>query len=490
MAMSTLREYRSLVSQFSLTLRSAALALAIITLVLGIFATQSARAQTFTTLASFDQADGAGPGPSMSMIQGLDGTFYGTTQEVGTVFNITSGGILTVVTKVVSEPYGGVVQTTDGNFYGTTHTAGKYNKGTVFEVTPNGVLTTLHSFGGSSGWYPAAGLVQATNGSFYGTTYTRGPDGGGTVFKITPSGNLKVLYSFCSQTDCTDGNGASAALIQATNGTLYGTTSEGGANNHGTVFKITPSGTFTSLYSFCSTTRCADGGEPLAGLVQAANGNLYGTTSSGGVHNGGTVFEITPSGNLTTLYSLCALSNCTDGRSPQAGLIQATDGNFYGTTAAGGISCSPFGSAGCGTIFRITSTGKLTTLYSFCAQTNCPDGAEPAPGLFQSTNGIIYGATQVGGADGDGVVFSLSIGLGPFVEALPYAAKAGTSINVLGQGLTGTTAVSFNGVAAKFYFISDSRILATVPKRATTGFLTVTTPGGKLKSNKKFLILK
>jgi uncharacterized repeat protein (TIGR03803 family) len=501
MAMSTLRQFRSLVSQFFLTLRSAALALAIITSVLGVFA-QSAPAQTFTALASFDGADGANP-PAISLVQGLDGNFYGTTEgggakSQGAVFKITPGGVLTLVYSFCSQsncddginPYGGLVQAPDGSLYGTTHGGGKYDRGTVFKVTPNGTLTTLHSFGRSSGLYPAGALVQATNGNFYGTAEEGGVYGGGTVFKISSGGVLKVLYSFCSQTKCADGSVPLAGLVQATNGSFYGTTAEGGSNNDGTVFKITPSGTFTSLYSFCSQTGCADGSGPLAGLVQATNGNLYGTTGAGGANSVGTVFRITPSGALTSLYSFCAKTNCTDGKSPTAGVIQATDGNFYGTASAGGISCSLFHNVGCGTVFKMTPSGTLTTLYSFCQQTNCPDGAEPYAGLVQATDGNLYGAPFLGGATNVGTVFSIGVGLGPFVEALPGAAQVGMTIDVLGQSLTGTTAVSFNGTAASFSVISDTYLTATVPSGATTGPLTVITPGGKLKSNKKFLILK
>jgi uncharacterized repeat protein (TIGR03803 family) len=459
-------------------------------------------AQTFTTLASFDRADGANPA-SITLVQGLDGNFYGTTEgggakSQGAVFKITPGGVLTLVYSFCSQsncidginPYGGLAQAPDGNFYGTTHGGGKYNRGTVFRVTPNGTLTTLHSFGRSSGLYPAGALVQATNGNFYGTAEEGGVYGGGTVFKITSSGALKVLYSFCSQPKCADGSDPVAGLVQATNGSLYGTTAQGGTNNDGTIFKITSSGALTTLHSFCSQGGCADGVTPVAGLVQATNGNFYGTTGGGGANSVGTVFGITPSGVLTTLYNFCANTNCTDGKSPSAGLIQATDGNFYGTASAGGISCPLFHDVGCGTVFKITPTGKLTTLYSFCPQTNCPDGAEPYAGLVQATDGNLYGAPFFGGASNVGTVFSLGVGLGPFVEALPYAAKAGTTIDVLGQGLTGTTAVSFNGTDASFIVISDTYLMATVPSGATTGPVTVTTPGGKLTSNKKFRVLQ
>src|SRR5208283_2780235 len=202
--------------------------------------------------------------------------------------------------------------------YGTTEEGGAnctpLGCGTVFKITPGGMLSTLHSFDGTDGANPFTGLVQATNGDLYGTTGSGGK-GYGTVFKITPSGTVTTLYSFCSQSNCTDGEHPSG-LVQATNGDLYGTTATGGVDwpyGWGTVFKITPSGTLTTLYSFCSQSKCADGESPGAGLVQATNGDLYGTTYSGGAFGGGTVFKITPSGTLTTLYSFCSQSNCSDG---------------------------------------------------------------------------------------------------------------------------------------------------------------------------------
>jgi uncharacterized repeat protein (TIGR03803 family) len=227
----------------------------------------------------------------------------------------------------------------------------------------------------------------------------------GTVFKVTPSGTLTTLYSFCAQTNRTDGD-APNGLIQATNGDFYGTTYEGGANvgagafgnGGGTVFKITLSGTLTTLYSFCSQSGCTDGEYPVAGLVQATNGDLYGTTEFGGANacppfNGcGTVFKITPSGTLTTLYSFCSQSGCTDGANPSAGLVQATNGDFYGTTGLGGASND-------GMVFKITPSGAVTTLYSFCSQggSGCTDGVGPTAGLVQDTNGDLYGTESAGG---------------------------------------------------------------------------------------------
>jgi uncharacterized repeat protein (TIGR03803 family) len=389
-----------------------------------------------------------------------------------------------------------LVQATNGDFYGTTFVSGvhNYGYGTVFKITPGGTLTTLYSFcaqsGCTDGSNPEAGLVQATNGDFYGTTSGGGAHNGGTIFKITPSGTLTTLYSFCAQSGCTDGrNPMIAGLVQATNGDFYGMTSEGGINctvyGCGTVFKMTPSGTLTTLYTFCSQTNCTDGSGP-SGLVQATNGDFYGTTSVGGAHNGGTIFKITPSGTLTTLYSFCAQSGCTDGSNPEAGLVQATNGDFYGTTSGGGatdIDCI----SGCGTIFKITPSGTLTTLYIFCAQSGCTDGIFPNA-LIQATNGDFYGTTGLYGAHYNGTVFSLTDGLAPFAGLEPRFGKVGTVVRILGQGFTGSTSVAFNGTAAVFTVVSDTYIKTSVPTGATTGKVVVVTPTGTLSSGGNFRV--
>lgn len=179
----------------------------------------------------------------------------------------------------------------------------------------------------------------------------------------TQAGQLTTLHSFCALTNCIDGDYPESGLVQATDGNFYGTTYQGGASEAcpypagcGIVFEITPAGQLTTLYSFCSRTGCADGYYPRAGLVQAANGNLYGATYLGGANGLGTLYDITPAGELTTLYNFCSQTNCSDGESPNAGLVQATNGNLYGTTGRGGLYCS----GGCGTVFEITPVGKLT----------------------------------------------------------------------------------------------------------------------------------
>jgi uncharacterized repeat protein (TIGR03803 family) len=378
--------------------------------------------------------------------------------------------------------YAVLVQGTDGNFYGTTYLGGANDQGTIFKLSASGAFTTLHSFDGTDGSEPLAGVVQAANGDFYGTTYLGGSKNEGTVFKITPTGTFTTLHSFCSQTGCADGENPFAVLVLGTDGNLYGTTlGGGGGKGFGTVFKITPSGTLTTLHSFCTQSSCADGKFPQTGLVQASNGNLYGTTISGGAYGDGTIFGITPSGKVTTLYNVCSQSGCPDGNYLYANLIQASDGNLYGIMDVGGTN-------GSGTIFKITLSGTLTTLYNFCSQNGCPDGQYPAAGLVQDTDGNLYGTTADGGANGDGTVYSLSIGLAPFVETLPTSGKVGAAVKILGTNLTGATSVSFNGKAAAFTVVSSSEIAATVPTGATAGDVQVVTSSGTCVSNVSFRV--
>jgi uncharacterized repeat protein (TIGR03803 family) len=471
----------------------------------------------FTTLHSFDGTDG---GNSYApLVQATNGDLYGTTDAggahgYGTIFKISPSGTLTTLYSFCSQsgctggrnPQSGLVQATDGNFYGTTSEGGAssscpifpFGCGTVFKITASGTLTTLYSFcsqsGCADGRFPEAGLVQATDGNFYGTTYYGGasscplPGGCGTVFQITPSGTLTTLHSFDYYDD---GANPAAGLVQAANGNLYGTTVNGGTSAVGTIFKITPSGTLTTLDSFDGT----DGKFTGAGLVQATDGNFYGTTPEGGANQSsfcpygcGNVFKITRGGTLTTLYSFCSQSGCTDGNNPDAGLVQATDGNLYGTTGGGGAN------GNFGTVFKITPGGTLTTLHSFDGR----HGALPNAALVQDTNGKFYGTTYDGGGSdacmgeggsGCGTVFSLSVGLGPFVETQPTSGKVGEAVKILGTNLTGATCVMFNGTAAVFKVVSSSEIATTVPHDATSGKVRVTTPHGTLSSNVPFRVM-
>jgi len=461
----------------------------------------AASAQTLTTIADFTFSEGVDP--DAALVEGLNGNLFGTTiaggssthcrvdggpYGCGTVFEISPGGTLTTVHRFDNtdgDIPGGLVEAANGSFYGTTFYGGAYDDGTVFKISSTGKLTTLYNFCSQTncidGNYPTSRLVLGANGNFYGATYGGGANQFGTVFEITPTGILTTLYSFCSQTNCADGSGP-GLLGLASGGNFYGVTSTGGANMGGTAFEITPDGKLSTLYSFCSQVNCTDGEGPSA-LIQAADGMFYGITYQGGANCCGTVFKITQKGALQTLYSFCAQTSCADGSHPN-GLMQATDGNFYGTTSAGGLS------GDWGTIFKISSTGTLTTLHQFCSQPSCGDGAGPQAGLMQATDGNLYGTTGEGGSCYCGSVFRLSIALGPFVEALPGFGKAGQVIGIVGSDLKGTTSVSFNGTpATRFTVVSETVIKATVPTGATTGMIEVSIPNGGLLSNVSFRIL-
>jgi uncharacterized repeat protein (TIGR03803 family) len=250
------------------------------------------------------------------------------------------------------------------------------------------VFTSLVSFDGSDGADPEAALIQATNGHLYGTTSSDFGPGYGSVFEITPDGSFRSLYQFCSQPNCADGSSPFAALLQASNGKFYGLTAAGGANNEGTVFEMSPNGDLKTLYSFCSETGCADGYEPVSGLIEGSNGKFYGMTDFGGLGGQGTLFEITPTGTLRTLYTFCVQAGCPDGALPSGGLLRTADGSFYGVTYAGGAYNS-------GTVFKLSASGKFTTLYSFCSQQNCTDGQLPYSGLVLSSDGNFYGDNHV-----------------------------------------------------------------------------------------------
>jgi uncharacterized repeat protein (TIGR03803 family) len=413
---------------------------------------------------------------------------------LGTTFKISLAGLATLHTFDGADgtyPATALLQAVDLNFYGTTVLGGASGNcaggcGTVFKMTPGGAVTTLHSFDSADGSEPVYALIQGMDGNLYGTTFAGGASlscvgGCGTIFKITPAGALTTLHSF----EGPDGAEPLAGLVQDAKGNFYGTTYMGGASGYGTVFEFSSGRGLTTLHSFNNE----DGANPYAGLFLAANGNFYGTTYAGGSNRSGTIFEITPDGVLTILYVFCLQGRCADGSTPVAGVIQAPDGNLYGTTIAGGT-------AGYGTIFAIAPNGGLTTLHSF----DSTDGAQPYGGLLQATNGTFYGTTEFGGRDGAssnncgvtrrcGTVFSLDMGLGPFVAFIHNSGGVGQTGGILGQGFTGTTSVSINGILASFTVVSDTFINATVPAGATTGYVTVVTPTGMLTSNVPFRVI-
>jgi len=453
----------------------------------------------FSTLLTFNGTDGTAP--YSALVQGTDGNLYGTTSNGGangrgTVFKLTPGGTITTLYNFCSSsncvdgavPQAGLTLGADGNFYGTTlfggtgTTACGSGCGTAFKITPAGVLTTLHSFCVLSscldGDTPQADLVQGADGNFYGTTPSGGAYFQGTVFKMTPAGVVTTLYAFCRNAGCTDGATPLSGLVQGANGLLYGTTADGGLNFYGEVFSISTTGTFNVVHNFDQT----DGSHPSSTLIQASNGLFFGAAQGGGTSTEcgggcGVLFAMTPAGTFPGVLNF----NYTDGAYPEyAAMVQASDGKFYGTTAGGG-------STGDGTVFRLTPTGALTTLYVFCTNVTCPDG-EGVNSIMQATNGILYGTTAGGGITGDGTIFMLSENLPAFVVPLPAFGRVGARINIMGNGFTGASSVTFNGTPATFTVVSSTLITATVPSGATSGKITVTTSTGTLASKVSFRV--
>jgi uncharacterized repeat protein (TIGR03803 family) len=287
-------------------------------------------------------------------------------------------------------PSAALIQGKDGDYYGTAQLGGTFSVGAVFKVDPAGNVTTLHEFSGTDGEYPVDALIQASDGNFYGTAPSGGNFSSGTIFKMDSLGNLTSVYSFSG------GDGAEpAGMIQVQDGYLYGTTFSGGSANFGTVFRSDLAGNLTTLYSFSGG---ADGGGP-EGLIQATNGLLYGETQNGGIlcavepdYGCGTLFSIDTTGKLTTLY---AFTGQQDGAQPEEALLQASDGDFYGTTLFGGdSSCTASGNTGCGTIFKIDSSGDFRLLHDF---TGGVEGGVPFSSLIQAGNGDFYGTATAGG---------------------------------------------------------------------------------------------
>ncbi len=441
-----------------------------------LFVAVVASAQTVTSLVSFDGSDGYEPyGP---LVQDPNGYLYGVTHAggpsgAGTVFKASTTGTLTTLYNFTGSsdgatPATGLLLASDGNFYGTTYYGGTSGKGTVFKISPSGTLTTLHSFTGADGANPQTTLVQGAGEVFYGLTLYGGANGDGALFEITSAGTLTLLHSF----DGTDG-GLPFGLTLASGGLLYGTTLSGGVHGYGTVFVTNTDGSLSTLYSFSGTT---DGGLPWTPLLEVSAGVFYGSTMMGtGASSNGTLFSITQDGTLNTLYTF---TGGADGESPEQ-LILGTDGNLYGTAQLAG-------NPGPGAIFRMTTSGTFTVLYGF-SQSD-PSGNEPWGGLLEDTDGNFYGINIFGGSGNSGTIYKMSAGLGPFVKTLPAAGKVGATVKILGTDLTGATRVTFNGTPAQFTVMSATEIRATVPSGATSGKARVTTPRGTLVSAGEFRV--
>ena len=401
------------------------------------FTTPNVTAQTETILYSFGSSPNEdGDEPLAALVQGSDGNLYGTTSSAGTnygtVFRITPTGSLTNLHIFGNSPDGAfphaaLVQGSDGSFYGTTAEGGTNpnSAGTVFRISPSESYTSLYSFGSSpsDGNFPYAGLVQGSDGNFYGTTAAGGANDYGTVFRVSPGGSETNLYSFIGPPN--DGGAPYAGLVQGSDGNFYGTTSKGAAGG-GNVFRISPSGCYTNLHSFSGLP--TDGTNPYGGLTQGSDGNFYATTGNGGTHNAGTVFRISPSGIYTTLYSFGSSPN--DGFDVYAGLVQGSDGNFYGTTHDGGAN-------GYGIVFRVSPSGSESNLHSFLRSRN--DGFRLVAGLVQGSDGSFYGTTELGGESGGGTVFKLITPLNPPPNQISAAQVVGNDIYLSIPSVAGET---------------------------------------------------
>ena len=441
------------------------------------FLVKSAPAQTYTDLFNFNGANGAAPTYPNILTQGRDGNLYSTTLlggdggSGGVVFKVSLSGEQTVLFNFGFEsgngyqPWSGLTLGLDGNFYGTTTEGGSGctgGCGTIFKITPRGNLTTLYSFtGGADGYYPIAPPIQAADHNFYGTAAPA------NAYKITPDGVFTTLPTIPGY--------PTAPLLQASNGHIYGTTYRGGRFDAGTLFKLYPGGA-TTLYSFEQDQEVF---LPIGGLIEGNDGSLYGT-AGGGAYREGAVFKLTPTVGMTVLHNFGDPDDPNDGEYPTAGLVLATDGNFYGVTCCGGNV-----GQGYGVLYEVSSSGVYSVLYNF----DYTNGGEGFSSLMQDTDGKLYGLTQTGGLFQDGALFSYDLGLQPFIRLESTSGRVGQTTGILGQGFTTSSSVSFNGTVGTLQVLSPTYVIATVPVGATSGYVTITTASGTLTSNVPFNVI-
>jgi uncharacterized repeat protein (TIGR03803 family) len=431
-----------------------------------------AQAQTYTNVYNFTNGvSGTGDFNTGLLAQGRNGNIYGTLQggpgANGTVFTYSlNSEALTLLYKFTnakadgSGPVAGLTLGLDGNFYGATYQRSGSGEGEIFKITPDGVLTILYGFqNGADGCCPVAPPVQHPDGNLYGVTGNIP----GTIYRITPNGSFTAIATPPSSRP-------QAPLIVGTDGNLYGTSIDGG----GYAFQVTTKGKVKVLHHFLGG---ADGSSPYGALMQAADGKLYGITRFASASGqGGVIYQVTTGGAFKTLYTL---AEATDGSQSYAGLVQGSDGFLYGVTTSGGAN-------NLGTFFKVSTSGAgFTVLHNFDKAT----GATPYATPMLHTNGIIYGETSAGGTD-TGVLYSMDAGLKPFASLFViWSGKVGTQVGILGQGFNGTTGVKFGSGTGTFQVVSDNYMVATVPAGATTNKVTVLEPGGNLSSPQTFKVI-
>ena len=445
-------------------LLTAAFALACATLV---------QAQTYTDLHDLvSNTDGCCTNYPGLMAQGEDGNIYGATTtggtaSYGTIFKITPSGTYSVLHDFDlthgGGPMGGISMATDGNFYGTTYLPSGGHYGTIFKITPGGTFSELYDFTNTTdGAYPKVPPVQAQDGALYGVT------GNGTIavlYKITTAGVFTVMTQLAAQ--------SYSPLVLGNDGNLYGTTLYGGTFNGGTVFQFSPATKkLKTLYNFKTEW------SPYGPLMQGADNALYGTCSAGGTGSGGAVFRVTTGGVYKVLVNFT--SGGVNGASSFSGLVQGSDKFLYGVTSAGG-------SNGQGVLFKVSTTGTgYTVLHNF----GTVDGDTPLSTPLLHTNGTIYGSTSHGGTHVSyGVIYSMNVGLKPFVAPLIlHSAKENASVGLLGQGFNNATGVLFGTGAGTLTLTSDTFATGKILTNATTGLITVKEPTGNLTTLQNFKI--
>jgi hypothetical protein len=448
--------------------------------------TNIALAQTVTQLYQFGSVNGDAVNPTYLAIitQGRDGNMYSTSpkggaNKTGAAFKFSPNGTESVIHSFLADGsegtdcVSGFTLGRDGNFYGACASYPTSN-GTLYRLTPSGTYSLLHAFAGgaSDGAYPFSPPTQASDGNFYGVTYFGGFYSG-TFYQMTPGGTLKTLYDFGSPGKSFQPYGP---LVQGPDGLLYGEALNGGAHGGGSIIKISTKGIETDLFALTSLN---DGFESLGGVIQGTDGNYYGCTDVGGLYNWGTAFKVTSKGVYTVLRHFGATGS-SDGVNCQVALVQATDGNFYGVQPLDLVHKK-------GAIFKIDTNGAYSVLYYFDGTV----GATPTSALFQNTNGLLYGLTNSGGigTPSQGIIYSFNIGAKPFARLELTSGKAGSSIGIFGQGFLAATSVTFGGVAATFTTQGDNYVTATVPSGGKSGPVVVNIPSGNLTSSKSFRLI-
>jgi uncharacterized repeat protein (TIGR03803 family) len=432
--------------------------------------------------------------PIGGLVHGADGNYYGTTgieaytsnylDNPGTVFQVTPQGVETVVVQFSDYestgtlPSGGLIAGADGNLYGTTQQGGSEYEGVFFRVTPGANAASSFSLiaslgGGSIDYQQIMGpLLQASDGNFYGAaTYEEIYSNSnyyydGATFSLTPQGSESITHLFGDGTVANDGANPNGGLIQGSNGVIYGTTEYNGSDSVGTVFE-TLGGQTSILHGFGDGTVANDGQYPAAGLIQGSDGNFYGTTSAGGLAGEGTIFKMTPAGIVTLLHSFGDGTVSNDGSVPMAALIQGADGNFYGTTSARGRAAD-------GVVFELTPQGVYTILHHFGDGTVTNDGSGPEAALLQGPDGNLYGTTVYGGSAGEGTVFSINPSLPALTSAPTVSGTAGVPLSYRAVGSQGTESFSATNLPGGLSIDSASGLITGTPGTGTVGATTAT----------------